>query len=196
MNVDKAPRPDGLNAGFYKYHWETIKTGVVNYIQYFFNTGYLNPEMNHTYICLIPKIELPTQVKDYRPIILCNIAYKLISKKLADRLKPWLHSLISEFQSAFIPGSLITDNIIITHELIHSLRTKKIKKPFMALKLDMAKAFDKVEWVYIEAMLRRLGFADQWCQWVMRCIISVSYSALLNGSPTKKDHSLSWNKAR
>ena len=105
--------------------------------------------MNHTYICLIPKIELPTQVKDYRPISLCNIAYKLISINLADRLKPWLHSLISEFQSAFIHGRLITDNIITTHEIIHSLRTKKIKKPFMALKLDIAKAFDKVEWVYI-----------------------------------------------
>ncbi|KAG7586565.1 Ribonuclease H domain [Arabidopsis thaliana x Arabidopsis arenosa] len=186
MNVDKAPGPDGFNAGFFKYHWQAIKSGVIKFIQHFFETGDLNPELNHTYICLVPKIDSPTQVKDFRPISLCNIAYKLISKVMADRLKPWLHLLISEFQSAFIPGRLITDNIIVTHELLHSLRTKKIKSPFMALKLDIAKAFDKVEWIYIEAMLRRLGFADQWCRWVMKCITSVSYSVLLNGSPTKK----------
>ncbi|KAG7583573.1 hypothetical protein ISN44_As08g030850 [Arabidopsis suecica] len=186
MNVDKAPGPDGLNAGFFKYHWPTIKSGVIKFVQHFFQTGYLNPEMNHTYICLVPKIESPTKVKDFRPISLCNIAYKLISKIMADRLKPWLHILISEFQSAFIPGRLITDNIIVTHELLHSLRTKKIKSPFMDLKLDIAKAFDKVEWTYIEAMLRRLGFADQWCSWVMKCITSVSYSVLINGSPTRK----------
>lgn len=186
MNVDKTPGPDGLNAGFYKYHWEVVKSGVVNFIQWFFQTGYLNPEINHTYICLVPKVESPTQVKDFRPISLCNIAYKLISKILADRLKPWLSILISEFQSAFIPGRFITDNIIITHELLHSLHTKRIKTPFMALQLDIAKAFDKVEWNYLEAILKRLGFAKKWCQWVMKCVTTVTYSVLINGSPTKK----------
>ncbi|KAG7548127.1 Reverse transcriptase domain [Arabidopsis suecica] len=68
-------------------------------------------------------------------------------------------------KSAFIPGRLITDNVIITHELLHSLRIKKIKHPFMALKLDIAKAFDKVEWTYVDDVLKRLGFAEKWCQW-------------------------------
>ncbi|KAG7572532.1 Reverse transcriptase domain [Arabidopsis suecica] len=104
----------------------------------------------------------------------------------AERLKPWLQYLISEYQSAFIPGRLITDNVVITHELLHSLRIKRIKTTYMALKLDIAKAFDKVEWTYIEAILRRFGFADQWCQWVMKCLTSVSYSVLINGSPSKK----------
>ncbi|KAG7557763.1 Zinc knuckle CX2CX4HX4C [Arabidopsis suecica] len=188
MNVDKAPGPDGFNAGFYKFHWADIKAGVINYIQAFFDTGTLDPALNHTYICLVPKIESPTQVKDFRPISLCNVAYKIISKVLADRLKPWLHLLISESQSAFIPGRLITDNVIITHELLHSLSTKKTKIPYMALKLDIAKAFDKVEWHYVEAILKKLGFAEKWCQWVMTCISTVSYSVLINGSPTSKIH--------
>ncbi|XP_020872418.1 uncharacterized protein LOC110226122 [Arabidopsis lyrata subsp. lyrata] len=186
MNVDKAPGPDGFNAGFYKYHWNTIKSGVVNFVKYFFQSGNLDPDINHTYICLVPKIESPTQVKDFRPISLCNIAYKLISKVMAERLKPWLHCLISEFQSAFIPGRLITDNVIITHELLHSLCTKKVKSPFMALKLDIAKAFDKVEWNYLLSILRRLGFAERWCQWIMKCVTTVTYSVLINGSPSKK----------
>ncbi|XP_020884672.1 uncharacterized protein LOC110229260 [Arabidopsis lyrata subsp. lyrata] len=54
MNVDKAPGPDGLNAGFYKYHWNTVKAGVINFIKCFFQSGYLDPALNHTYICLVP----------------------------------------------------------------------------------------------------------------------------------------------
>lgn len=125
MNIDKSPGPDGLNAGFYKFHWDAIKTGVINYVQHFFRTSYLDKDINHTYICLIPKVESPNQVKDFRPISLCNIAYKIVSKILAERLKPWLHQIISPFQTAFITGRLITDNIFITHELLHSLKTKK-----------------------------------------------------------------------
>lgn len=77
---------------------------------------------------------------------------------------------------------MITDNILIAHELIHSLQTKKLKTPYMALKLDIANAFDKIEWHYIESILRKLGFA----QWIMACVTTVSYSVLVNGSPMGK----------
>ena len=90
--------------------------------------------MNQTHICLIPKTESPTTPKDFRPISLCNVAYKLISKVLADRLKPWLHLIISENQTAFIPNRLITDNILIAHELLHSLNTKKAQTTFYVFK--------------------------------------------------------------
>lgn len=120
------------------------------------------------------------EVKDYRPISLCKVAYKLISKILAERPKPWLKGIISENQYAFIPARLITDNVLIAHELLHSLQTNKLKTPCMAMKLDIAKAFDKIEWKFIEQMMRRSGFADQWCMWVMNCITSVTYSVLIN----------------
>lgn len=184
MNPDKAPGPDGMTAGFYRQHWETIKTGVISYVKLFFEHSFLDARLNRTHICLIPKIDQPASIKDYRPISLANVAYKLISNILAGRLKPWLHSVISENQSAFIPDRVITDNVLIAHELMHSLHTKNLKNKFMALKLDIAKAFDKVEWQFLDAVMMKMGFCQIWREWIMMCISTVTYSVLINGEPT------------
>lgn len=185
MNPDKTPGPDGMSAAFYRQHWEAIKTGVFSCVQNFFENNYLDPRLNETHICLIPKIENPLTIKDYRPISLANVVYKIISKILAERLKPWLNSIIIENQSAFIPGRLITDNVLIAHELMHSLNTKNLKNKFMAVKLDIAKAFDKVEWRFVDAVMEKMGFCQQWRQWIMTCITTVSYSVLINGEQSK-----------
>ncbi|XP_048630790.1 uncharacterized protein LOC125604440 [Brassica napus] len=185
MNPEKTPGPDGMTAAFYRQHWEVIKPGVLSYINLFFEQSYLDPRINETHICLIPKIENPITIKDYRPISLANVAYKIISKILAERLKPWLHNIITENQSAFIPGRLITDNVLISHELMHSLHTKNLKNKFMALKLDIAKAFDKVEWSFIDLVMEKMGFCRQWRDWIMKCISTVSYSVLINGEPSR-----------
>lgn len=163
MNADKAPRPDVLTAGFYKDHWSMIKSGVVSYIQNFLDNDELDHKLNHTHICLVPKVESPTDVKDYIPINLTNVAYKILSKVLAERLKPLLHHLISENQTAFIPGRLITDNVFIAHKMVHSMHTRTLKTPYMALKLYITKVFDKVEWSFIEEIMKRMGFAEKWC---------------------------------
>lgn len=125
INSDKSPGPDGMSSGFFKHHWDIIKTGVISHVKLFFEHCYMLPQINHTHICLIPKVDSPTTMKDYRPISLSNVAYKIISKILAERLKPWLHKILSENQTAFIPGRLITDNVLIAHELMHSMKTKK-----------------------------------------------------------------------
>ena len=80
---------------------------------------------------------------------------------LADHLKPWLKFIISDNQKAFVPDRLITYNILIAHELLHYLNTKNLSQPYMALKLDISKAFDKVEWRFVEAIMKKLGFADK-----------------------------------
>ena len=134
---------------------------------------------------LIPKIENPLAIKDYRPISLANVVYKLISKILAERLNPWLNDILSENQSVFIPGHLITD-VLIAHELMHSLHTKNFKNKFMALKLDIVKAFDKVEWKFIDTVMMKMGFYSKWREWLKICICTVSYSVLINGEPTRE----------
>lgn len=175
MNVDKFPGPDRLTAELFKDHWNIVKSVLVSFIQLFFCTTDLDHTLNRTNICLIPKIDSPTNVKDYRPISLSNVAYKILSKVLAERLKPFLHQIISENQTAFIQGRLITDNVLIAHELLHSMHTRKITYPFMALKLDISKAFDRIEWSFLEAVMKRLGFAEKWCNWIMSCVKNVFY---------------------
>jgi hypothetical protein len=123
-------------------------------------------------------------VSDFRPISLCNVLYKLISKVLANRLKLVLPEIISCTQSAFIPGRLITDNILAAFETLHSMQTRMWSKTgYMGFKLDMSKAYDRVEWPFLEAIMRRMGFTEQWITLIMVCVRSVSYSILINGGP-------------
>lgn len=80
----------------------------------------MKPSLNHTNICMIPKIKNPETLSDYRPIALCNILYKIILKCLVARLKTHLDAIVSDAQAAFIPGRLVNDNVMIAHEMMHS----------------------------------------------------------------------------
>jgi hypothetical protein len=122
-------------------------------------------DLNLTYIALIPKIKNPECEADFRPISLCNILYKLISKVLANRLKKILPLVISPSQSAFILGRLITDNIFAAYETLHTMHTwMRGKKGFMEITLNMSKAYDRVEWNFLEAVMRKMGFNEWWIQ--------------------------------
>jgi hypothetical protein len=95
-----------------------------------------------------------------------------------------LPGIISPSQSAFIPGRLITDNIIVAYETIHTMQTRMWSKVgFLGMKLDMSKAYDSVEWVFLETVMKKLGFEDRWVRLVMSCVRSVSYSVVVNGHP-------------
>ena len=139
-------------------------------------------DINNSYITLVPKVKIPSRMKDFCPISLSNVVYKLISKVLANRLKTVLPQIISENQSAFLPERLITDNVLIAFELMHYMDHRKGGKDgYMAVKLDMSKAYYRVEWNFIEKVMRRLGFHEKWVGWVMKCITTVTYSMLING---------------
>ena len=121
-------------------------------------------------------------VNDFRPINLCNLLYKFFSKVLANRLKKILQSIIIEHQSAFTKNPLISDNILVAFKALHSMKTHKTSKTsYMALKLDMNKAYDRVEWSFLEEIMRRLGFKENWINLMMICVKSVSYLILVNG---------------
>ena len=121
---------------------------------------------------------------EFRPISLCNVIYKIISKVLANRLKPIINDIISKSQSAFIANRLITDNVLIAFESLHHMKTNCTGRTgFMALKLDMSKAYDRVEWCFLENFLLKMGFQESWVAMIMECITTVMYSILVNGEP-------------
>ncbi|CAA7018071.1 unnamed protein product [Microthlaspi erraticum] len=184
IHPDKAPGPDGFSASFFQTNWNVVGQDIVKEVQAFFSSGTLPRSTNDTHIRLIPKITGPKRVADYRPIALCNVCYKVVSKILTWRLQPVLNGIISENQSAFVPKRAIADNVLITHEVLHFLKSSKAKiSCTMAVKIDMSKAYDRLEWVFIRQVMQRLGFHERWIGWVMHCITSVTYSFLINGSP-------------
>ena len=179
----KAPSPDEMPPLFYQHYWSTIGNDVTQSVLHFLNSACLPENLNHTIITLIPKKNSPEYASDFRPINLCNVLYKIFSKVLANRIKKILPKIISEHQSAFTKSRLIFDNILVAFESLHSMQKHVGKEDYMAIKLDMSKAYDMVEWSYLESVMRRVGFTKRWITLLMLCVKTVSYSILVNGEP-------------
>ena len=181
----KAPGPDGMPPIFYQHYWDLMGKDITQSVLSFLNSASLPEHLNRTFITLIPKVKNPELVSEFRPISLCNVLYKIFSKVLANHLKKILPHIITENQSTFTKNRLITDNILLAFESLHSMQNhNSTKGGYMALKLDMSKAYDRVEWAFLEAIMRKLGFHGQWISLMMLCISIVSYSILINGAPT------------
>ncbi|KAK7840574.1 transposon tx1 uncharacterized 149 kda protein [Quercus suber] len=180
-----APGPDGMPPLFFQTFWSTVGDDVCSAVLDCLQNCKIPTDINRTYIALIPKVKSPENISEFRPISLCSVIYKVLSKVLANRLKVILPSVISENQSAFQAGRVITDNILMAFETLHYMKhSQSGRSGFMALKLDMSKAYDRVEWKYLELVMKRMGFADKWVDLMLECISSVSYSILINGEPS------------
>ncbi|GJR93536.1 hypothetical protein Tco_0265710 [Tanacetum coccineum] len=181
MGNDKSPGPNGYTAAFFKDTWDIIGSDVTKAVCEFFTNGRLLKELNHTIIALIPKVNAPARVNDYRPISCCNVLFKCISKIIANRLKDCLKRLISPNQSAFVSGRSIADNILLTQEIMHNYHLDR-GVPRCAFKVDIQKAYDTVDWEFLRAALIGFGFHDRMISWIMECVSTTSFSISINGS--------------
>ena len=184
MHPLTAPGPDGMPPLFYHHFWPTVKSFIILTTLDFLNHGVSPPKFHDTHIVLIPKIKNREKVTDYRPISLCNVAYKIVSKMVANRMKLALQEIIGENQSAFVAERLITDNVLVAHGMMtHISKKKKGKCGEMTIKLDMSKAYDQVEWECLKRIMKKLGFHEKWIDTVMRCVSSMKYIVKINGQP-------------
>ncbi|WCJ24888.1 RNA-directed DNA polymerase (reverse transcriptase) [Euphorbia peplus] len=183
MHPDKSLGPDGFNPGFYQKYWDVVGSQVTSSFLAWLNAGVLPDNIHANNIVLIPKKSKPEMVSDMRPIALCNVIYKIISKVLANRLKRVLDVIISPSQSAFIPGRLITENVMLPLEVNHYLhkRSRRVTNGIAALKLDMSKAYDRVEWEFLKHMMIQLDFPETWVSLIMQCVSKVHYNVVSVG---------------
>ncbi|KAA3475053.1 reverse transcriptase [Gossypium australe] len=178
----KAPGADGFPALFFQRYWHIVGQDVTDYCLGILNNVQDFGDFNNTDIVLTPKVPNPTQLVNFRPIRLCSVVYKVVAKAIANRLQKIIDKCIDEVQSAFVPGRLITDNVLLAYEIMHTIKQKRTgKKGVMAVKLDMSKVYDKVERKFLEDVINKMGFACEWVELRKRCFSTVNYAVNING---------------
>ncbi|KAK4384328.1 Transposon TX1 uncharacterized protein [Sesamum angolense] len=157
IEEDRAPGPNGYSSGFFKAAWPVVGEENNVAVMDFFTTGRLLKQVNATLITLIPKVCAPSLVVDFRPISCCNVIYKIITKILVLRIRGVLDKLISPSQIAFVLGRSISDNVLLAQELCSGYNQCRLP-PRCALKVDLRKAYDTVEWDFLLATLQLFEF--------------------------------------
>ncbi|GAA0162070.1 hypothetical protein LIER_18247 [Lithospermum erythrorhizon] len=148
MDDHKAPGPNGFTVEFYKNGWSVVGVDFTYAMREFFATGYMPKAINATIISLIPKKQCPLSMRDYIPISCCNVVYKCITKLMAEKMKKVLQTVVSENQSAFMQGRLLSDNILPMQELVHNYHKMEGPKR-CAFKIDIMKAYDFIKWEFL-----------------------------------------------
>ncbi|GAU35310.1 hypothetical protein TSUD_389350 [Trifolium subterraneum] len=181
---DKSPGPDGFNFAFFKMFWGLLKDDVRVLFDKFFVKADLPRSFSSYFITLIPKVHSSFNIRDFNPISLVGSLYKIIAKVLAKRLTKVMDKLISPNQSAFIKGRQFVDGVLAVNEIIDL--AKKSRKECLIFKVDFEKAYDSVSWNFLDYMMIRFGFGDQWCGWIKTCVFSGNLFVLVNDSPTEE----------
>jgi hypothetical protein len=153
---------------------------VINAVLEFFTTSWILPGFNSNIITLLPKIPNASSIDQYRPIAMANFKFKIISKVIADRLAQILPSIISQEQRGFIHDRNIKDCICIASEAANLLHNKSFGGN-LALKIDISKAFDTLEWPFLLTVLSKFGFNEVFCNWIHVILKSAFLSVSING---------------
>uniref|UniRef100_A0A803P465 Reverse transcriptase domain-containing protein n=1 Tax=Cannabis sativa TaxID=3483 RepID=A0A803P465_CANSA len=180
----KAPGPDGFSLALFQSQWEVIKEDLMKVVKSFERDGSIQGSINETFICLIPKKLGSCRVRDYRPISLITSVYKIIAKMLSIRLRGVLGETILETQSAFVEGRQILDSVLIANETVEDYRSRG--RSGLVFKIDFEKAYDRVEWEFVDVVLGKKGFGEIWRKWIKGCISSTSFSVFINRAPRGK----------
>jgi len=154
------PGPDGISFGFIKEFWDILKDDVMLFLVEFHRNGKLTKGINSTFIALIPKVDNPHRLNDFRPISLVGSMYKILAKVLVNRLCFVIGSVISDSQSAFIKGRQILNGILVANEAVDEAR--KCKKELILFKVDVEKAYDSIDWIYLDEVMFKMRFPTLW----------------------------------
>lgn len=182
MGPDKSPGPDGISARLLQRYWAVFKEDLTKTIREAFRSAYVPVEWLPSYITLIPKTEEAVQSKDYRPITVGNITYRLLMKIVARRLQIHMKEIISTEQTAFLKGRHISDNTILAREIIHSFQTRTYGDQSFMLKADVNKAFDTVQWHFVYAAMKAVNMPQQLISLVKNCLEASRVTILINGT--------------
>lgn len=158
LGPNKAVGPDGFSAGTIQENWPHFGPAILREVREFFVTSLMPSAIARSNMVLIPKKEEAVSVTEFRPISVCNVLYKLISKILTLRLKPYIGQCISRAQSAFLPGHEISENVILLREVLHSFGLSNYKNKEFCLKMDLSKAFDRMDWEFWNLCYRFIIF--------------------------------------
>lgn len=180
---NKASGPDGLPNELLQSHWPLFKEELLSIIQSFYDHTLNLEEVNQANLIMIPKKEKSESVGDYRPISVMNVIPKLISKILANRLRRVLPELISSSQTAFIQGRQITENFNATREMLQHIASTGKSACF--IKIDFSKAFDSVNWSYLQVVMATRGFPVRWLRWIQHLLSTASSRVVVNGETSK-----------
>ena len=181
LKAFKALGPDGPHAGFFQYFWHDVQASVCQEVKKAFTFGSIPAFLNTTLITLIPKCNNPESLANFRPISLCNSVYKIISKALVAKIRHLLNNLISPIQTAFVPGRRGVDNVVIAQELLYTMDRMKGREGYIAVKVDLEKAYDRLEWSFIHKVFQAFRFPNNIIKLIMSCISTSSLSVLVNG---------------
>ncbi|VFR03157.1 unnamed protein product [Cuscuta campestris] len=182
MDPNSAVGPDGYIVFFFKHCWDIIKKELISACQEVWLGTPLPDAATSSNLVLIPKVDNPSSVHDFRPICLSTVTIKLASKCLANRLSKLLTILISEEQGAYMMGKDISEQILLIKEMVHNL-DRKAWGGNIIVKLDLSKAFDKLKWSFLFDVLLRFGFSNRFIHIIHNLMNSSKYSLVVNGKP-------------
>jgi len=182
LKKNKALGPDVFTTEFYQAAWKFIGNDILAMVEESRRNQKVCPGLNTTLLSLILKTSKSDEPQGFRPIALCNVIYKIISTLMVKRLKPILPGIISPEQTGFVEGRQILDGLIVSQEVVHLLKSQKMVG--VIIKLDIFKAYDRLNWEYLRKVLEVFRFCSRWIEWILAMISTLVFSILLNGTPS------------